>query len=380
MQMPGMLGCQLKSVLGLAVLLGVWQQGNRSNLAEAQGRSPTLENQAAQSNPGDRAPDGNRITINVVVADKLGHHVDGLQASDFTLLDNNEPQKLIGLRAIDDKNAADDPVQIVIVVDDINARFSEVAWERQQLDAFLKQDGGKLAFPTTIAILADGGVQMLPGTTQDGMGLMALFDKSQTALRTVTRAEGFYGAAEKIGMSLDQLDQLIGYEARQPGRKLLLVLSGGWPLLPAASNFEDTNQENQVFNSVVHLTNEVLAGRVALYCLYPYMLGIRNPYYYQSYLKPIVSANHAVYPDLALQVLAEHSGGQVVMNGKDITGDLSLAVRDASASYELTFAASGGDRPNEYHALHVEVDRPDVKVRTNAGYYARPQRAGAKKH
>ena len=53
-----------------------------------------------------------------------------------------------------------------------------------------------------------------------------------------------------------------------------------------------------------------------------------------------------------------------------VTDELNTAVRDASASYELTFAAAEGDRVNEYHALDVRVDKPNVKVRTTAGYYA----------
>jgi VWFA-related protein len=180
-------------------------------------------------------------------------------------------------------------------------------------------------------------------------------------------------------MSLSQLGQLMGYEAQQPGRKLMLVIGQGWPLLPMAGFEEDMNQRDWVFNTLVQVTDELRDGGVTLYCLDPFQLGRTNPYYYQGYLKPVPSAKNAEYPDLALQVLAEHSGGEVVINGHDITNDLSLAVRDADAGYDLTFDGAPGDRPNEYHALQVQVDKPDVKVRTLAGYYARPEAEGGKK-
>jgi len=262
----------------------------------------------------------------------------------------------------------------------INTGFSEVAWERQQLDEFLKQDNGKLANPTSIAFFADAGPQMQKQATLDGNALLAAFDKSQTALRTVTRGTGFYGAAERLEMSLGQLGQLASVGASWPGRKLFLVISGGWPLLPFAGDQEDEKQSNWVFNSVVQLTNGLRESQITLYCLDPFELGRSNPFYYQGYLKGVALAKQAQYPNLALQVLAEHSGGEVLIKGKDITGDLNLAVRDANAGYDLTFAAAPGDRPNEYHALQVQVDKPDVKTRAVSGYYARPQAVGVNKH
>jgi hypothetical protein len=60
----------------------------------------------------------------------------------------------------------------------------------------------------------------------------------------------------------------------------------------------------------------------------------------------------------------------VLIQGRDITGELNTAVRDANASYELTFAAAPGDRADEYHALQVQVDKPEAVVHTSAGYYA----------
>lgn len=310
------------------------------------------------------------ISINVVVDDKMGHPIPGLKADDFMLLDNKQPQKLIGFRALDAENSKAEPAHVIIVIDMINTGFGEVAWERQELATFLKEDGGVLANPTAIAVLADDGLKVDKDSTQDGNVLIAEFDKTESSLRTVTRSAGFYGAAEMLEMSLGQLSQLAAYEATQPGRKLILVISPGWPFLPLAGVQEDSKQRNWVFHSVVELSNGLREGNITLYCLDPFILGRTNPYYYQGYLKPVSVAGNAEYPDLALQVLAEHSGGQVLMMSHDITGALNTAVRDASASYELTFDAAQGDRTNEFHALQVKVDKPGVKVRTTAGYYA----------
>jgi hypothetical protein len=81
----------------------------------------------------------------------------------------------------------------------------------------------------------------------------------------------------------------------------------------------------------------------------------------------------ANYGNLALQVLAEHSGGRALTTGSDILGELNIAVNEAGPYYELEFHAPATAQPNEYHALDVRVTRPHTKVLTVAGYYANPQ-------
>lgn len=122
------------------------------NNALAQDRSSAVQ---TRSQTDSAAIDGNRITIDVTVSDPLGHSVAGLQASDFTVLDNRDPQKLICFRALDAGSSSGDPAHVVVIVDMINTGFSQVAWERQQLETFLIQGGGKLSHPTSIAIFAD---------------------------------------------------------------------------------------------------------------------------------------------------------------------------------------------------------------------------------
>lgn|SRR5579871_2350612 len=63
----------------------------------------------AQLNPpADTAAPGNRISINVVVTDKKGQPIRDLQPGDFTVFDNEEPQRLLAFRArgVGDENAS----------------------------------------------------------------------------------------------------------------------------------------------------------------------------------------------------------------------------------------------------------------------------------
>lgn len=334
--------------------------------AVAESQSPAPASQA------DAPADAQKtMTIHVQIADKKGNLVAGLQESDFTLLDNKQPQKLLRFRAVDADALKSDPVQVVIAVDMINVDVVTVSREREEVGRFLKQNGGELANPTSLAVIADGGLKAGQRSTQNGNLLLAAFNQTQSEIRELGRSAGFWGATERLEKSLKQLSQLIEYEGQQPGRKLVLFVSPGWPLLVGAGEESDMHQRTWVFNNLVQLTNQLSDANITLYCIDPFDLGRTNPFEYQGYLKGVALVKDATYPSLGLQVLATHTGGQVLINGRDISGQIADAVRDASPSYELTFAPAPGDRVNEYHALDVHVDKPGLKVRTTAGYYAR---------
>jgi hypothetical protein len=95
------------------------------------------------------APGGTdrQITLDVQVTDKSGAPVRGLQKQDFTLLDDKQPTNILSFRAVDSGAGptADPPVEVILVVDAVNASFQAVSYERNELKKFLLQNGGKLA-------------------------------------------------------------------------------------------------------------------------------------------------------------------------------------------------------------------------------------------
>jgi VWFA-related protein len=314
--------------------------------------------------------DDRRISIDVMVTDKAGTPIQGLQQADFTLLDNKQPQNLIAFQAFGPAQTNPQPTHVVIVIDSVNSPFTTIAREREQIGEYLKQDDGRLAVPTTLAVMTDGGLQLDKGATEDGKALDAVLQKSANDLRTVGRSQGFYGAADRLQRSLSQLSQLTAYEATQPGRKLVLMVSPGWPMLISTQAQTTTKEQAWMFNAIVDFTNALRKADVVLYALDPNQPGRSNPFYYESYLKGVASARKAEYANLALQVFAVHSGGTAQVTGMDVVGELKNDMRDAGTYYRLTFAAQPGDQPDEYHALEVKVTAPNAKVRTSAGYYA----------
>jgi VWFA-related protein len=330
---------------------------------------PVPANQTPSPAPGD----ANRMSIDVQVTDTLGHNVTGLTAADFSLLDNKQPAKILDVRQIDTRNVTPDPVHIVIVVDTINTGFDVVAREREQLGEFLTKDDGRLEHPTTLALLSESGLKIEKTATLDGNVLFASLTNSKSELRLVGRSAGFWGATDRLQWSLEQLGQLAEYETTVSGRKFLFLLSPGWPMLPWSGMDATEKQERQIFRGVETFSNDLRAAHIVLYALDPYHLGQSNPFYYQTYLKPISNVNQATYPDLALQVLAAHSGGLVEVNGMDVLGELNTVLRDTALYYTVAFEAPPPDRNDELHALRLTVNKPGATVRTTAGYFANTQ-------
>ena len=317
------------------------------------------------------------ITLDVVVSDKAGKPVSGLQEQEFTLLDNKQPQKILSFRAIEGVTATPDPpVEVILLTDEVNTSFQNVARERYQIEKFLGQNGGQLAWPVSLVFFSDSGTKMGTAATRDGKTLIAALNANQNVLRTSRRSQGFYGADDRLQLSLRALQQLTEYERTRPGRKLLVWISPGWAYLSGPNVQLSSKDQQGIFNTVVGLANGLRQARITLFSVDPLgtadAVGVRTTYY-ESFLKGVKKADKVQIGNLSLQVLADQSGGLVLNGSNDAAGEIAKCVADASAYYELAFAGLPGDGPNEYHALEVKVDKPGLKTRTHYGYYAQPE-------
>jgi len=335
---------------------------------------PLFAQQAGGSGQPNRT-----ITLDVAVNDKSGKPVLGLQQQDFTLLDNKQPQKIVSFHAVEGVKA-EPPVEVIVLVDEVNASFRSVAVERQQIQSFLKRDGGELPRPVSIAFLADKGAIMSDTASQDGNSLSADLDQNKNALRTSVRSQGFYGASDRLQLSLRTVGELAEHEATRPGRKLVIWISPGWALLSGPNVELSSKNQQQIFRSIVALSGQLRQARITLYNIDPLGLadagGLRTSYY-REFLKGVRTPNQVHFGNLGLQVLATQSGGLVLNSSNDVAEEIAKCVADANAFYVLSFEGLAGDGPDDYHALDIKVDRPGVVARTRAGYYAQPEQMRA---
>ncbi len=333
---------------------------------------PQLQPRAAEKPSG---PD-REISLDVQVTDKSGAPVRGLQQQDFAVLDDKRPQNILSFHAVDNGgDSTTDPVQVVLVVDAVNTGYDSISYARKELKKFLLQNGGKLAQPVSLVIFTDTGARMQQGSSRDGNALAQLYDQYETGLRIINHSQGFYGATERFDLSLKTMKQLIEYEHTQPGRKLMVWFSPGWPLLSGPGVEVTPKESEQLFNTVVGVSTGLRDSRITVYAIDPLGLadagGIRIGYY-QEFLKGVTSPSKLNLGNLGLQVLAVQTGGRVLNSSNDLTTEIAKCAADATSFYVLSFHAARADRTNEYHAIGINVNKPGTTARTRTGYYAQP--------
>jgi len=261
---------------------------------------------------------------------------------------------------------------VILLLDTMNASFQDVVIERQGIDAFLRKNGGHLAFSVSIVFLADTDVK-LSKASQDGNSLASDLEKIQSPMRVLSQAQGAEGAQDRSQRSLRAVQNLCTYETTRPGRKLLIWVGPGWPFLSRSTLGVGAVDQRRYFNSIVDITTALRRAHITLYSVAPLNLaevGGTNPHLYETYLNGVEDPSQADSPNLALQVLAIHSGGLVLSQNGDLAGQIALCMADAKDYYEINFDAVEDTAAIQYRALQVKVNRSGVVARTNAAYYA----------
>lgn len=313
------------------------------------------------------------IHLDVVVTPKSGPPLAGLQQQDFTVLDNKKEQPISSFKAV---SGRDLDVHIVLVLDDVNTGVEHIAYERSELDKFLKMDDGRLAHPTALAFLTDQGFQLPDSFSTDGNALRASLDHTSVGLHSILRSGGIYTAEERLELSIKALHQLASSQASLPGRKFLIWLSPGWPVLsgPGVQQQLDNKQRDQIFQDIINFSNLLRSAHITLYSIDP--LGTAdfstNAFWWKEYVNGVNKSYDANLGNLALQVLAVQSGGMALTGDNDISAQVQKCVNDAEAFYELSFAPPLDQKPNELNKVQVRVNKPSVDVRARQVYYWQP--------
>lgn len=325
-----------------------------------------------------QAPSGGSqppLTLNVTVSGKSGQPVSGLHQQDFTVLENKHPQKILSFQEVkgSDPNSAAQ-VKVILLMDEVNTQFKNVSYERQQVIRFLGRDNAVLSRPTALGFLTDLSIKFTD-FSQDGNALVAQLNANAPSLRTINRDQGVYGAGDRLDVSLKAVEQIAAGAAKEPGRKLLIWVSPGWPILTGPQIILSANDQRNLFANVVSLSNALQRADITIYSVDP--LGTSDAVaarttYYEEFLKGVKKPEQVQYGNVALQVLAIQSGGKVFDSQNDLSSEIAAAESSASDYYVFTCQGAPADGPNDYHSLEVKVDQPKTKVLTRTGYYAQP--------
>ncbi|RSL18918.1 VWFA-related protein [Edaphobacter aggregans] len=330
-------------------------------------RDPPVAEGAAQpaavsSLPRDTAE--GLIKLDVVVTDKSGKSVPGLKSSDFTLLDNGEPEKVLSFQAFDGITAKPDPpVEVIFVIDTLFLPPHLIPIAKNEVEKFLRRNNGHLAQPVSIFLLSETGLSSTPQPSTNGTAL------ADAIARGIWQTPAFHGTQTpketaqlfqepRSGLSLMSLGSIVLEERRKPGRKLLFWLSPGWWTVAWDNPFHD----------ITEFSTRLREARIALWS-WPYPDGDLT---YKNFLAPVKSARKVRNENFLLNVLATQSGGGVLETRSDLAEMISKCVEEASVFYSFTFDPPHTNEVDDYRDLKVVLRKPQLTARTSTGYYNEP--------
>lgn len=361
---------QLKLRVLVSLLLGVFCVcGAQSVLAQS----------AAAAGP---AQGSGRFKIDVQVRDKKGSAITGLKPGDFTLLIDKQPVKMDELRVVENTvvtsydltnpgaaaKTSMEPVQVVLVLDAVNDWLQEVNLIREQLKRYFSMNGGHLPAPTQLVLYKSSGMQLGP-VTMDGNVLEAMLEKESPMLRTQRSSQGSDGERERFETSLKSFTQLAQYLSKTPGRKQIIWLGLGWPIVQIANMQFNAQFLDQAYASETAMLNQLRENRLTVYNVRMEADSRLNSRFYEEFLKPVQRKKDADSASLAVQVFSVWSGGRVTDPSNDMASSISICAEEAASYYSVSFAPVVSGKALTYHSIEVKVARPDAKARTVVGYY-----------
>ncbi len=384
------------AVFLLATCLTAWPQKETATVSLAQRRPPA----AAVGLNG-------LIRLDVTVTDQAGEPIGLLHRSDFTLLDNGQPQNIVAFQASNDDAAAiDSTASVVILLDMLQVPPEMAVFEQEQTIAFLRRYDGFLLRPVTIYSLDAHGLTRIPGPSRDG-NLLAKELASNMTTKVPRDSRGIpQDAIDKTYGRYPQLEAVraIGViaaeQSRNPGRKLLLWVGSGLndrgsgAYLDTTYYYRPMQGEGGVLANAMadplfaqHLFDKICwysallrEARVSIdaFSLGEQTWSLTQPNWglqkdaWTAFEKGVHAPAQANVMDLYKKVLAVQSGGRVVPEGRDLATQMTESVQRLAVFYTLTFEPPLAAHADEYHSLAVTIARPGLTAATSTGYYDQP--------
>ncbi|MGB6367439.1 MAG: VWA domain-containing protein, partial [Thermoanaerobaculia bacterium] len=225
----------------------------------------------------------------------------------------------------------------------------------------------------------------------DRRDIVRAIEEATTGIDVTWRVRQYAESAfNDLSFSLDALNEIVSWLAGLPGRKAVLYVSDGLPMVPGEDLFYMVNERFKNESSVLSMAREFDASRrfmeltaransnrVTFYTLDA--AGLRPPQT-SSVDSPTVgtagvqSFTESVYISniqAPLLMMAEETGGQTIYNTNDVGPGLERIASDFRSYYSLGYTPthSGSGR---YYKIEVKVNRKGLRVRHREGYRDKP--------
>src|SRR5580693_233506 len=230
------------------------------------------------------------VVLDVVVIDRNGKFVSNLDRSQFTVTEDKAPQAIRNFDPPDGhemppgsagkmlvENSADlpkignAPVN-VLVFDEVNTPFLQLAYARQMMERYLKRMPEVLPVPTLFLAAGSKKIAVLHDYTQSRADLLESI-RTHTAdadftMLTNTLNGGKSGSDDGMVKTLGALTQIASSVRGVPGRKNVIWVGQGYRNASDLNNLSNVDND-KVKAAIETVTERMQAAHVTLYLIDP---------------------------------------------------------------------------------------------------------------
>jgi VWFA-related protein len=316
-----------------------------------------------------------RLTVlDVTATDASGRPVQGLQESDFTILEDGKPQPIRSFEEVVEEGVpprllpphtytnlqpenASAAVNILLLdfaneapVDSTNlhqlshSTYLQNRVKQAAMDAIDKMPAG-----TRIAVLSmTNNLRILESFTSDQEILKAAINAAPYDLDG--NGNGQHVQEDmRNRMVLESFNQIAVDVTPLKGRKNLIWFTVGIP------EITDPNHDGSIPNYANPLSQMYDALTAAQISVYPIDVGGVGPLGGRQ---------------LSMEQVAETTGGIAYTESNDMTTAVLKAIDNGANYYSISYVPPNAKYDGAYHKIEVKVDRPDVHLVFRRGYYA----------
>jgi len=289
-----------------------------------------------------------RVPVRLVIAptsvtDASGRFINGLTEQDFTLYDNDVPQQI-------HEDADFLPISLAVAIQDNNA-MEGVLPQIHQLGPLL----GTL-------VVGDGGEAAILTFNQKVVLVQDFTGDLGRLTQALKHIDTLYSKSHLIDATLESIRLL---NARPPERRRILLLISETRDQGSESKLRDAVAEAEVNNILIYSMN--ISRAHAAGQIFPGGLSL-DP---MALIKEIYSGIKTVIIENPLSVLTRYTGGLQYGFFKQHAFEEAVTKigEEIHGQYLLTYTPSNIQEQG-YHKIRVEINRPELTVRSRPGYYS----------
>jgi VWFA-related protein len=336
------------------------------------------------------------VVVDVVVTDRSGKPVINLGKDKFLIYEDGVQQKVKDfdppnghmMPAGSDvspvvKSVADlpkigsAPVN-VLVFDELNTPFHELAFARQQMEKYLLSQPEVLPVPTLFVAAGNTKMAVLHDYTQSRAELLESVKKHTAdfdfSAMIAQLNGGKSGKDDGMVETLGALSQIAESLRGVPGRKNVIWIGKGYNNAMDLNNLSQADHD-RAMAAIQQVTDRMLAARATLYSIDPDGPVAASDATQQSIDPTAVSSpgmNSGTYGDnMGFDGFVTATGGRIISGRNDLNAQLAAVSAEGTEYYTLSYVpTSPSDASRAYRKIRVVVNDPNLIATTRQGYFS----------